>query len=552
MKKAIENWKNQIVENRILLGIVFITVFIVILPTLNSQNLIGDDYGFHLSRIQGIEQGLKAHQFPVKIFYNMANSYTYGAGLFYCNFFLYFPAFLRLMNLSIGIIEKIFITLAVFGIIVTTYIATKHITKNKKASLLAGILVVTSHYFRVDVYYRFAIGEYLAMIFMPLIIAGMWDFVYNDFKKPVYIVVGFIGVIFSHTISVILSIIYCIVFILLNIKTVWKHKPNIFKLFGCAILVALLTIAYWLPMFEQLLAQTLRYQVVSFSHTYDRCVAMSDLFSNNLFTLGYMQAVLVLAGILILIKNWKSITKEAKQFFAIGLGALLLISLKIFWEHFLVFDIIQFPWRLLGPVAILISMSVSIFLVEDNQNSNQWIVGTIFLALLFCLTENAGLVRFGNLPEDLYQLPITLGGGKEYLPVNSLIDEGVEIDYSKLDFPQEAINEKNEKILGTKKYLTFEFENKPEDEKYLIPFFYYKGYSAKHIDNAGKETKLQASLGNNGLVQVENAKQPGKIIVWYQTTNLQKVSYVLNFVLAVSTLGILIRHRMIKKDCEER
>lgn len=52
MKKAIENWKNQIVENRILLGIVFITVFIVILPTLNSQNLIGDDYGFHLSRIQ--------------------------------------------------------------------------------------------------------------------------------------------------------------------------------------------------------------------------------------------------------------------------------------------------------------------------------------------------------------------------------------------------------------------------------------------------------------------------------------------------------------------
>ena len=139
-------------------------------------------------------------------------------------------------------------------------------------------------------------------------------------------------------------------------------------------------------------------------------------------------------------------------------------------------------------------------------------------------------MRYGDLPENYYNLPITLGGGKEYLPENSLIDEGFEIDYSKLDFPNETINENNEKISGNKEGLKFEFENNENDDYYRIPFFYYKGYEAKLIKENGEEQKLEVSLGEGGLVKVKNIDTKGKIVVWYNGTAIQKVSYAISFI----------------------
>ena len=92
---------------------------------------------------------------------------------------------------------------------------------------MVASLIATSFYFLTNVYYRFAVGEYLAMIFMPVLVAGMWDFVYNDFKNKKYIIIGMLGIVFSHTISIIIAVTFCIIFSLINIKIILKNPNNI-------------------------------------------------------------------------------------------------------------------------------------------------------------------------------------------------------------------------------------------------------------------------------------------------------------------------------------
>lgn len=87
-----------------------------------------------------------------------------------------------LLSIPNKIVVSIFIIVAELAMFISSYISMKHISKNKIVSNMVAILIATSFYFFTNVYYRFAVGEYLAMIFMPVLVAGMWDFVYNDFK----------------------------------------------------------------------------------------------------------------------------------------------------------------------------------------------------------------------------------------------------------------------------------------------------------------------------------------------------------------------------------
>ena len=391
------------------------------------------------------------------------------------------------------------------------------------------------------------------MIFMPVLVAGMWDFVYNDFKNKKYIIIGMLGIVFSHTISIIIAVTFCIIFSLINIKIILKNPKNIYKMVLCAILVVLLTSIYWMPMLEQMTAQKLKYQSSTLSHTYDLDISFKDLFSNEIvnakFSLGYMQSILFIANIVFLILNFKNIKRDTKQLFFISAFMLVIITMKSFWRIFSIFDIIQFPWRLLGIISILNSIVFGKIVIEIfDAKSLKNIAILILIATVFLSTQEMGkLLRYGDLPENYNNLPITLGGGKEYLPENSIIDEGFEIDYSKLDSPNEAINENNEKILGNKDGLNFEFENNEQDVYYRIPFFYYKGYAAKIIKENGEEEKLDVSLGEGGLVKVENANSKGKIVVWYKGTAIQKISYTITFSILVFIVAIYF-YKHIKKD----
>ena len=68
---------------------------------MNGGGCQGADWRFHLSRIEGIAQGLRDGQFPVRIYSQAKDGYGYAPSLFYGELFLYFPAVLRLLGMSV-------------------------------------------------------------------------------------------------------------------------------------------------------------------------------------------------------------------------------------------------------------------------------------------------------------------------------------------------------------------------------------------------------------------------------------------------------------------
>ena len=61
----------------------------------------GADWSFHLSRIEGIANGLREGQFPVRVYSMAKDGYGYAPSLFYGELLLYFPAVLRLLGMSV-------------------------------------------------------------------------------------------------------------------------------------------------------------------------------------------------------------------------------------------------------------------------------------------------------------------------------------------------------------------------------------------------------------------------------------------------------------------
>lgn len=61
----------------------------------------GADWSFHLSRIEGIANGLREGRFPVRVYSMAKDGYGYAPSLFYGELLLYFPAVLRLLGMSV-------------------------------------------------------------------------------------------------------------------------------------------------------------------------------------------------------------------------------------------------------------------------------------------------------------------------------------------------------------------------------------------------------------------------------------------------------------------
>ena len=119
--------KKYLKENKLILLIAFFTIIVASLPLLQKNLVIGDDYEYHLARIQSISDSLKAGIFPVKVHTMLGASYGYGSGLFYPNLFLYVPAMLEIIGLNLIISYKIFIILMLIFMFTITYFSINHI-----------------------------------------------------------------------------------------------------------------------------------------------------------------------------------------------------------------------------------------------------------------------------------------------------------------------------------------------------------------------------------------------------------------------------------------
>lgn len=150
--------------------------------------------------------------------------------------------------------------------------------------MLGSMLYTLAPYRVYNIYNRSAVGEYTAMIFLPLLCYGFYLIFTEDTDKEAYRhywllpVLGFSGIIQSHVLSCGIAGAFTILLCLLCIRKVFR-KRTFQELVKVVVGTVLANIWFLLPMLDMMLADQYRYSNSSGVYIQDRGILGAQIFS---------------------------------------------------------------------------------------------------------------------------------------------------------------------------------------------------------------------------------------------------------------------------------
>ena len=188
-------------EGRTAFLLLLAAVLLASLPLGFDTVLDGNDLYYQFNRITGIQEALKSGQLPVKIHSTLLHGYGYGSPIFYPEYFLYIPALLGCAGVSLVNCYKVLVLMINAGTAAVAYVSFSGVLRSKRTGLAASLLYTLSVYRLIDIYTRSAIGEALAMVFLPLVIWGMYELFLGDRRKWYLSALGLTGIMQSHVLT---------------------------------------------------------------------------------------------------------------------------------------------------------------------------------------------------------------------------------------------------------------------------------------------------------------------------------------------------------------
>lgn len=208
----------------------------------------GGDFSFWTGRIEQTKNELLRGQFPVQIYGDALGGHGV-LGTLYPGLFVYIPAILRMMHISMESTLRMFFMMINGATMYTSYYAVKRISNNRAAALIGMIVYMTLPYRIGCLYFRFAYGEVLAMIFIPLVILGMYEIAVGDKRHWMVLVIGLTGILQSHILSMALTAFMCLLMGVLMIRSLIKEGRYI-SLIKTILAFIVLNLWYLLPFVE--------------------------------------------------------------------------------------------------------------------------------------------------------------------------------------------------------------------------------------------------------------------------------------------------------------
>ena len=215
-------------------------------PIMHTYLYNADDLCYHLARLEGLKDGILDGQvIPVNILPDGLQNNGYMNAM-YPYLFLYIGAFLRICRVSLGFSYKVLLFLSNVGAAGCAYAAVKSMVKSRRSVLMAVVLYTLMPYRFTNMLSRGDLGELLALVFWPMVIAGLYHIVMGDRKKWYFLVIGFSGALQSHILSVAYVAAVCAVTVLLYCVRIVREKRHV-ELFKAAAYTVLLNAWYVVP-----------------------------------------------------------------------------------------------------------------------------------------------------------------------------------------------------------------------------------------------------------------------------------------------------------------
>ena len=511
------------------------------LPSMVDYNIIGADIIFHMMRIEALVNSIVQGEFTVRMQSAWLAGHGYANSFFYGDTCLIIPALLRIIGFNTDSALRLFIIIINTATAVIAYISFKECFNNRYIGMFGAALYTLAPYRIYNIYNRGALGEFIAMAFLPLLVWGFYRIYTEDVNKKGYLwnfaipVTGFSGIIQSHTLSCEMAGVFVALACLILLKRTFTKK--VFMALCLTVVMTVLINAWFLVPFIDLMAADSYY----FGHNANVLIQNRGIYPAQIFytlqagglssrfhetgmlntePIGMGAALLFGMGLWVFARaNRKNGAQELKQnnyagdlLFLLCVIALIMSTNLFPWDTLskmgklpaTLIGSLQFPTRLTAIVTIL-AVSVSCFaakhilqqdILKRDVISGRVIIGVIaLLSVLFSMYQVNDILLTRDEIIRIYTYE-NIGHsavlGAEYLP------EGADITHMTY---HDAVCAPGTEIGNyEKKGLKITAEVKSDGGYIDFPLLYYKGYSAKDMDTG---EKLLVSKGENVDVRVE-------------------------------------------------
>lgn len=487
--------------------VIALTLMIILssIPLTVNYVLAGDDLAYHLLRLEGLKDGLEAGQFPVRLYPKWLAGHGYADSVMYGNLLLYVPAVFRLLGLPLQTCYKLYVLLINAGTCLTAYYSYGKLFKNKYFGLLGSLLTLFAPYRLYCVYQRAAVGEYSAMMFLPLLCWGLYRVFSEDPETNGYQrnwllpTIAYSGIIHTHVLTCEMAGGFTVLLCLILWKKVFRRRT--FAVLAKTVIFTVLLNAWFLvPFLEYLSAGNLKvgYTSVRIQHKGLFLAHLLQLFPyaglsqpHNFYEAGMNATPPLSPGFAVLIGIFVYLCRVQKDrscpFHKTGKTVLA--------------SSIQFPMRFLSiaiPFLTIITCTASVWVLRKSSATGRKLYfGIVITAALFgglwyendCL-QNKDFWRI----YDISGVGTTFAMGEEYLPVgtdSSLLRYNPPIGSEHVEIKNYAKDDLNVELCCT--------NNSKETGYVEVPLILYKGYEAR---DAVTGKALQITYGDNNVIRV--------------------------------------------------
>ncbi len=575
-------WRRRLLDGKsdlqqlVVVCILTAVIFCAYFPYLTDYFYSGADTFFHILRIEGLKESLiNGCPLPVRIQDYWIFGHGYAISMFYGDMFFLLPAFLRILGFSLMVAYKIFIFAIIVATVAVSYFSFYRITKDKYAALFGTIGYVLIPYHIFNFYTRGAIGECLAMIFIPLIGCGMYllytenvnDAKYKKYKW--YLIFGFSALLQSHLISTELSICFIILTCIILLKKTFR-KQTFFQLLETAGIALLLNCFFCLPLLYMLkeenlfLKETINYNIQNRGTSLAEMLQILPNRGNTLPSVDVewkglynVAPVQIGIGILIafvlhlrflLVKGRSQINLKLKEegLFAGYLGLTVIMSMRWFpWDTLQNIPVLgsfvsslQFPTRWL-ILATFFSAAFEVFVyVRWKEEGGKWFkINTLLVAVL---TIASGIYYVNDISyysEPVYLYTAENMGTMSFMNGEYLLNSENRLFYSHDPNAEDGLIWNDYKKKGTE--ITIFLSNETDKECWLeLPLIGYKGYTVENKLDGEKLSWITEKRGEHGdLRMLVPAGYAGYVRVWYEGL---PVFHVAEMISLITVLGIFL------------
>lgn len=533
--------------------------FLYILPFFPWQQLaytVGQDGRFHLERME--ELFLQIQQGPS---FSYLSNHTFGLIGYGVNFFypflwlfLFVPARFLVTNPLTA--YYLFIMVVTFITFAISYYAYHEFRKQRLNALFFSFIYTFSGFRAMDFFGRTAIGEVIAITFIPLVFLGFYQIVCGDKRKWWQLSLGMAGILYSHVLSVFMSTLLLVILYVMTVPVQRQRVQTLVNGLKSIGLTVLLSAGFLVPFLDQYLqADLLGVMETSLAgRSYPLLEQLRFTLQNMYipggarFNIGFILFLLVVAALPGVFRA----TRTAQVSYAAGILLLICSSNTVPWELFqeTPLALIQFPWRLLAFAVFFFAVAVSEIVPAYFKKQN-WQIG--FVSAIFVI----GLGLHFQAAQELFAYNQTLTTNGRYYDLNKdtyedILSKKLNTDYmpAKAEPHFRSIYKHHvlmDGIRGSVKreyentYYTYDFNLKSS----TVVDFPVFAYRHMWVYANGKKVAWQPSF--RGTVEVK--LPPGKYLVKVgnRLPLLYKLSWLVSFGTIIGLLGYAWRGRNVKK-----